>query len=81
MERENRTIYRISIEELEKLSIDQFIMPFDKHDPKQLNFARYVNHKAIRNTVSWRDYKKSIRKVATPIPPTAKAVGIFGGIL
>lgn len=76
---EKEDLYRI--DELEKLGIDQFVMPFNKQDPKQRNFARYVNHKAIRNTVSWRDYKKSIRKVATPIPPNTEILGILGGIL
>jgi hypothetical protein len=75
---EKEDLYRI--EELEKLGIDQFVMPYNKRDPKQINFSRYVNHKAIRNSVTWRDYKKSIRKTS-PIPPDVKTSGILGGIL
>lgn len=46
------------IEELRKLKIDPFVMPYDKKDKYQKTFARWVNHKAIFKTVKWRDYKK-----------------------
>jgi len=74
-------LYRI--DELERLNIDQFIMPYDSRDRYQKKFARYVNHKAIRNTVTWGEYKKSVKKskIATPIPLTDKSVSILGGIL
>lgn len=35
---------------------DPFVMPFDKTDYMQRKFARWVNHKALFNSVSWRDY-------------------------
>jgi len=54
---------------------------YESMSKEELDFSRYVNHKAIRNSVSWRDYKKSIRKNNSPIPPNAKALGILGGIL
>jgi hypothetical protein len=78
---EKEDIYRI--DELEKLGIDQFVMPYNPRDTYQQNFARYVNHKAIRKSVSWKDYKKSIKKsnVESPIPPNVKTLGILGGIL
>lgn len=50
-------LYRV--EKLRELKIDPFVMPFDKSDQYQKNFARWVNHKAIFKTVSWEDYKKS----------------------
>jgi len=48
-------IYRVL--RLKSLGIDSFAIPMDKTDPYQKRFARWVNHKAIFKTVSWRDYK------------------------
>lgn len=45
------------IEKLRKLNIDSFVMPFNKSDPYQKRFARWVNHKATFNTVSFDKYK------------------------
>ena len=47
-------LYRV--EKLRELKIDPFVMPFDKSDPYQKRFARWVNHKAIFKTVKWIDY-------------------------
>ena len=49
-------LYRI--EELRKLKIDPFVMPYNKEDRYQRDFARWVNHKAIFRKVAWKDYKK-----------------------
>ena len=49
-------LYRV--ETLRGLGVDPFVMPFDKSDPYQKKFARWVNHKAIFKTVSWKNYKK-----------------------
>lgn len=35
---------------------DPFVMPYDKSDPYQANFTRWVNHKATFKTVRWEDY-------------------------
>lgn len=48
-------LYRV--EELRKLKIDPFVMPFDKTKEYQKKFARWVNHKAIYRKVKWSDYK------------------------
>jgi hypothetical protein len=48
-------LYRV--EELRKLKIDPFAMPYNKKDTYQKKFARWVNHKAIFKTVKWEDYK------------------------
>ena len=48
-------LYRV--EELIKLKIDPFVMPYNKKDIYQKKFARWVNHKAIFRTVKWEDYK------------------------
>jgi hypothetical protein len=37
--------------------IDPFVMPLDKNDCYQNNFARWVNHKAIFKSVTWMNYK------------------------
>lgn len=46
------------IEELTKLKIDPFVMPFNKFDKYQKDFARWVNHKAIFKSVEWKDYRR-----------------------
>lgn len=45
------------IEALRKLKIDPFVMPFNKTDPYQKDFARWVNHKAVFKTCTWEEYK------------------------
>lgn len=45
------------IESLRNMSIDPFVMPYDKTDFYQRKFARWVNHKAIFKSVKWEDYK------------------------
>lgn len=53
------------VETLRSLKIDPFVMPYDKFDPYQRSYARYVNHKAIFKSVAWSDYcvTKKIRGV------------------
>ncbi len=34
-----------------------YVMPFNRADPYQAKFARWVNHRAIFNTVKWEEYK------------------------
>jgi len=38
------------------------VMPFDKSNTYQKKFARWVNHRAIFNSVKWSDYKSNLRK-------------------
>lgn len=47
---------------------DPYAMPYDRGDPYQKAFARWVNHKAIFNTVPWGDYRVYIKGHATPRP-------------
>jgi hypothetical protein len=49
-------LYRV--EKLRGLGFDPFVMPFDKFDSYQAAFARWVNHKAIFNTVKWPEYNR-----------------------
>ena len=53
-------LYRV--EELRKLKIDPFVMPYDKMNPYQKDFSRWVNHKAIFKKVKWEDYKKGKKR-------------------
>ncbi len=50
-------LYRVEL--LRDFKIDPFIMPYDKFDEYQKNFARWVNHKAIFKSVEWKNYRKS----------------------
>ncbi len=45
------------VETLRGLGIDPFVMPYDKNDPYQKDFARWVNRKEIFKSVKWEDYK------------------------
>jgi len=47
-------MYRIV--KLRELDIDPFVMPYNKSDPYQKRIARWVNHKAIFESVKWEDY-------------------------
>lgn len=47
----------IALMKLKELGVDPFVMPFNKKDPYQKKFARWVNMKAIFKTVKWGEYK------------------------
>jgi hypothetical protein len=55
-------LYRVEM--LRGLKVDPFVMPFNKSDPYQRDFARWVNMKATFKTVSWQDYKKSFKEAS-----------------
>ena len=52
---EEEDLYRVI--KLNELGVDPFIMPYNKTDPYQKRFARWVNHKAIFKSVKWENYK------------------------
>lgn len=54
---EEEDLYRVEL--LRSLGAKPFTMPFNKNDRYQKNFARWVNHKAIFESVKWKDYKKT----------------------
>jgi hypothetical protein len=54
--------YRVT--KIKKLGCDPFAMPYRKNDPYQKAFARWVNQRAIFNTVDWPDYKSGIKKTS-----------------
>lgn len=53
-------LYRVR--KLKEWGASPFAMPYDKTDPYQKKFSRWVNHKAIFNSVSWENYKSNQRK-------------------
>ena len=51
------------VETLRELKTNPFVMPYDKHDPRQMEFARWVNRKEIFSVTTWDQYSTSIRGV------------------
>ncbi len=47
------------IEKLREMRIDPFVMPYDKSDPYQRAFARWVNFKAIFKSIPWSCYHQN----------------------
>lgn len=48
-------LYRVEL--LRSLKVDPFVMPYNKTNEYQRNFARWVNMKAVFKSVKWEDYK------------------------
>jgi hypothetical protein len=48
-------LHRIQV--LKSYGCEIFAMPYNKKDKYQRRFARWVNHRAIFNTVEWKDYR------------------------
>lgn len=48
-------MHRVTV--LRNYGCDPYVMPYDKSDEYQRRFTRWVNHRAIFNSVSWDDYK------------------------
>lgn len=42
---------------VDKYKISPFVMPYNKFDPYQKKFARWVNNKAVFNKVAWEDFE------------------------
>lgn len=49
-------LYRVNL--LKSFGCKPYAMPYNKFDAYQKRFARWVNHRAIFNTVKWEDYGK-----------------------
>lgn len=49
------------VEVLRGYGCDPYVMPYNKDDPYQKKFARWVNHRAIFKSVPWREYAGSVR--------------------
>jgi len=55
-------LYRVEM--LKSLGVNPFVMPYDKKDPHQADFARWVNFKPTFKSVAWPDYKKRTKEVS-----------------
>lgn len=53
-------LYRVM--KLSEMGIDPFVMPFNKDNQYENDFARWVNDKAIFKTVLWKNYKSGKKK-------------------
>lgn len=65
---EKEDLHRVNV--LRDYGCDPYVMPYNKSDPYQKRFTRWVNHKAIFNSVDWSDYVVGIHK--KPAPPIAQ---------
>lgn len=54
--------YRVM--KIKNYGCDPYAMPYRKNDPYQKAFARWVNHRAIFNSVAWEDYRSGVKKVS-----------------
>ncbi len=52
-------LYRVT--KLKNLGCDPYAMPYDKSDTYQKRFCRWVNHRAIFNSVAWEDYISGVK--------------------
>ena len=59
-DKEEMDLYRVEM--LRDFGIDPFVMPYNRSDPYQRAFARWVNHKAIFKRVPWQDYRGRVEK-------------------
>lgn len=57
---EEEDVYRVN-HLWEDFKIDPYVMPYDKSDRYQRDFARYVNNKILFKTRSWEDYKNGYK--------------------
>ena len=48
------------VEMLRNLGAMPYVMPYNKDDKYQKAFTRWVNHRAIFNSVKWKDYKYAV---------------------
>ena len=60
---EAHDIHRINT--LRAMGIDPYVMPFDKHDPYQAAFSRWVNNKAVNASCTWQDYSRRVASEET----------------
>ena len=49
----------------DEFKIDAFVMPYNKFDNYQLNFARWANNKSLFRTRSWEEYKNGYTQTLT----------------
>jgi hypothetical protein len=55
----DQDLHRVT--KLRDLGCDPYVMPYNKSDLYQQRFARWVNHRAIFNSVAWEDYRAGVK--------------------
>lgn len=55
--------YRVM--KIRDLGCDPYAMPYNKKDPYQKAFTRWVNHRAIFKSVAWADYRAGVHRHST----------------
>lgn len=58
-------LYRVM--KIKDYGCDPYVMPFNKFDPYQKRFKRWVNRKALFKSVQWEDYRGSVRSKLLPV--------------
>jgi len=61
---EEQDLHRVRM--LKGLGCDPYAMPYDKTDPYQRKFCRWVNRREVFNTVEWEDYTRKKIVVQDP---------------
>ena len=59
---EAQDLHRVEV--LRSYGCDPYAMPYNKSDPYQFRFTRWVNRKAVFKSVSWAEYAGSIKKAS-----------------
>jgi hypothetical protein len=68
---EEEDLHRVRM--LKSLGCDPYAMPYDKTDPYQKKFCRWVNHRAIFQSVEWEDYTR--KKISEDDPNQLRIFG------
>jgi hypothetical protein len=61
---EEQDLHRVRM--LKGLGCDPYAMPYDKSDPYQRRFCRWVNHRAVFQSVEWEDYTQKKQTLEDP---------------
>ncbi len=66
------------VEKLRALGIDPFAMPYNRSDPYQRAFARWVNFKAIFKKIPWKEYRCGSWQPQVVVPQIGGNHGLLG---
>jgi len=59
---EEEDLHRVEV--LRSYGCDPYAMPYNKEDPYQKRFTRWVNRRAIFNSVPWEEYSGKVKKAS-----------------
>ena len=72
---EEQDLHRVMM--LKGLGCDPYAMPYDKSDPYQRRFCRWVNRREVFQKVEWKDYTR--KKIVEEDPNQLRMFGTGGG--